>query len=67
MTTSQNPLYTGYRFTSRRQMQRLLSAHDHIANVFTRRRDQDTATKFHSARHEAFALWAEATGVAMAA
>jgi len=55
------------RFKSPRQVQRFLSTHDQIANVFTCRRDQDTAAKFHSARHEAFALWAEVTGVAMAA
>jgi hypothetical protein len=29
--------------------------------------NQDTAAKFHSARRQAFATWAEVTGVAMAA
>jgi putative transposase len=55
------------RFKSARQAQRLLSAHDQIANVFSRRPSQDTAAKFHSARHEAFATWAEVIGATMAA
>jgi putative transposase len=55
------------RFKSPRQVQRFLSIHDQIANVFIRRRDQNTAAKFHSARHEAFGMWTEVTGVAMAA
>src|SRR5947209_16992161 len=55
------------RFKSPRQVQRFLSTHDQIANVFSRRPNQDTATKFHAARHEAFAIWTEVTGVAMAA
>src|SRR4051812_25163199 len=55
------------RFKSPRQVQRLLSTHDHVPNFFPRRPNQDTAAKFHSARHEAFAIWTEATGVAMAA
>ena len=38
------------RFKSPRQVQRFLSIHDQIANVFTRRPNQDTAAKFHSAR-----------------
>src|SRR3954468_1171565 len=55
------------RFRSPRQVQRFLSTHDQIANVFSRRPNQDTAAKFHAARHEAFAIWTEVTGVAMAA
>jgi putative transposase len=55
------------RFKSPRQVQRFLSIHDQIANLFSRRPNQDTATKFHAARHEAFAIWAEVTDVAMAA
>ena len=55
------------RFNSPRQMQRFPSTHDQIANLFSRRPNQDTATKFHAARHEAFAIWTEITGVAMAA
>jgi hypothetical protein len=41
--------------------------HDQIANIFSRCPNQDTAAKFHSARRQAFATWAEVTGVAMAA
>ena len=55
------------RFKSPRQVQRFLSTHDQIVNVFTRRRNQDIAAKFHSARQEAFTVWAEVIGVAMAA
>jgi putative transposase len=55
------------RFKSPRQVQRFLSIHDQIANVFTRHPNQDTAAKFHSARSQAFSAWAEITGVAMAA
>jgi putative transposase len=55
------------RFKSSRQVQRFLSIHDQIANVFSRRPDQDTAATFHSARTQAFATWTEITDVAMAA
>src|SRR3954454_23390490 len=55
------------RFKSPRQVQRFLSTHDQVANVFSRRPNQDTAAKFHAARHEAFAIWTEVTDVAMAA
>src|SRR3954452_19702996 len=55
------------RFKSPRQVQRFLSIHDQIANLFSRRPSHDTATRFHAARHEAFAIWTEITGVAMAA
>ncbi|MBV8890684.1 MAG: hypothetical protein JO266_01680 [Acidobacteria bacterium] len=55
------------RFKSPRQVQRFLSTHDQIANIFSRRPNHDTAPKFHSARRQAFATWAEVTGVAMAA
>jgi putative transposase len=55
------------RFKSPRQVQRFLSTHDQIANVFSRRPDQDTAAKFRAARSQAFITWAEVTGVAMAA
>src|SRR6201998_3854213 len=49
------------------QVQRFLSIHDQVANVFSHRPNQDTAAKFHSARNQAFGTWAEVTGVAMAA
>jgi len=55
------------RFKSPRQVQRFLSIHDQIANVFSRRPNQDTTAKFYSARSQAFTSWAEVTGVAMAA
>ena len=55
------------RFKSPRQVQRFLSIHDQIANVFSRRTNQDTAAKFHSARSQAFTAWDEVTGVTMAA
>ncbi|MDB5404074.1 MAG: transposase [Rhodopila sp.] len=55
------------RFKSPRQVQRFLSTHDQFAAVFSRRPSQDTAARFHSARSQAFTIWAEVTGVAMAA
>ena len=55
------------RFKSPRQVQRFLSIHDQVANVFTRRPNQDTATQVRIARNQAFTTWAEVTGVAMAA
>src|SRR3954466_15910673 len=55
------------RFKSPRQVQRFLSIHDQIANLFSRRPSQDTAATFHSDRNQAFTTWAEVTGVAMAA
>jgi putative transposase len=55
------------RFKSPRQVQRFLSAHDQVANVFSRRRDHDTAAKLRSGRTQAFATWADVTGVVMAA
>ena len=54
-------------FKSPRHVQRFLSIHDQVANVFTRRRSQDTTATFHSARNHAFTTWAEVTGVTMAA
>ena len=55
------------RFKSPRQVQRCVSIHDQVANVFTRRSNQDTATQFRIARNQAFTTWADVTGVAMAA
>jgi len=54
------------RFKSPRQVQRFLSTHDQIADVFSCRPNQDTAAKFRAARSQAFTTWAEVTGVAMA-
>ena len=61
------PVSTEERFKSPRQVQRFLSIHDQIANVFTRRSNRDTAAKFRIARNQGFTTWAEVTGVAMAA
>jgi putative transposase len=55
------------RFKSPRQVQRFLSTHDQIANVFSRRPNRDTAAKFRCARSQVLTIWAEATGVVMAA
>ena len=55
------------RFKSPRQVQRFLSAHDQLANVFPRRRDHDTAASLRFGRTQAFTTWADVTGVAMAA
>ncbi len=55
------------RFKSPRQVQRFLSIHDQVANVFSRHPNQDTASKFRIARNQAFTTWAEVAGVAMAA
>ena len=55
------------RYKSPRQVQRFLSTHDQLANIFPRRRNQDTAANLHSARRQAFATWADVTGIAMAA
>jgi hypothetical protein len=55
------------RFKSPGHAQRFLSTDDQIANVFSRRPNQDTAAKFHTACNQAFTTWAEATSVVMAA
>jgi putative transposase len=55
------------RFKSPRHVQRFLSTHDQVANVFPRRRDHDTAANLRSGRSRAFTTWADVTGVAMAA
>jgi putative transposase len=55
------------RFKSPRQVQRFLSVHDQIANVFTRHPNPDTAAKSHSARSQAVLGRPEITGAAMAA
>jgi putative transposase len=54
-------------FKSPRPVQRFLSAHDQIANVFHRRPKQDNAAKVRSACGQAFTTWAEVTGDNMAA
>ena len=49
------------------QAQRFLSTHDQVANVFIRRPDHGTAASLRSGHTQAFAIWADVTGVAMAA
>jgi putative transposase len=50
-----------------RVSQRFLSAHDQIDNLFHLRRDDVTVSEYRAARGRAFAMWAEASGVAVAA
>ena len=42
------------RFKSPRQVQRFLSVHDQVANLFPRCRDHDTAANVRSSRTQAF-------------
>src|SRR5687768_6709249 len=55
------------RFKSPGQAQRFLSARGQINNLLHLRRDHLAATEYRSARAQAFAIWAEITGVATAA
>ena len=55
------------RFKSPGQVQRFLSAHEQINNLFPLCREHVTATEYRAARTRAFELWAEITGVAAAA
>ena len=55
------------RFKSAGQVQRFLSAHDQINNLFHLRRDHVTADQYRAARTQAFQSWAEVTGVAAVA
>jgi putative transposase len=55
------------RFKSPRQVQRFLSAHDQINNLFHLRRDHVTANEYRAARARAFEVWADISGVAAAA
>ena len=52
------------RFKSAGQVQRFLSAHDQINNLFQLRRDRLPADQYRAARTKAFQTWAEVTGVA---
>ena len=49
------------RFKSARQVQRFLSAHDQINNLFHLRRDHVTASEYRAARTRAFQTWGEVT------
>ena len=51
-------------FKSPGQVQRFLSAHDGINNLFHLRRDHCPATQYRVARTQAFQTWAAVTGVA---
>jgi putative transposase len=55
------------RFKSVGQVQRFLSAHDQINNLFHLRRDHVTANEYRAARARAFEMWADISGVAAAA
>ena len=50
------------RFKSARQVQRFLSAHDRITNLFHLHRDHLPAAESRAVRAQAFAIWAEVTG-----
>lgn len=54
------------RFKSPRHAQRFLSAHDGISNLFHLRRHRVPAVHYRAARTEAFAVWTEITGAAVA-
>ncbi len=55
------------RFKSARQVQRFLSIHDPIANLFHLPRNRLSATAHRTARAQAFATWAEVAGARLAA
>jgi putative transposase len=55
------------RFKSARQVQRFLSIHDPISNLFHLRRHRLTAAGYRRARTAAFEAWAAITSVALAA
>jgi putative transposase len=55
------------RFKSARQVQRFLSSHDPISNLFHLRRNQLAAADYRKARRAAFETWADITSVALAA
>ncbi|WP_043366635.1 IS6 family transposase [Belnapia sp. F-4-1] len=55
------------RFKSARHVQRFLSAHDQIANLFHLRRDHITASEHRAARARRFQVWADVSEVTAAA
>src|SRR4051812_49221452 len=55
------------RFKSPRQVQRFLSAHDQVNNLFHLRRDHLSASEYRAARARVFETWADISGVAAAA
>jgi putative transposase len=54
------------RFKSPRQVQRFLSIHDPIANLFHFRRNRISAADYRAARMQAFDAWAEVAGACLA-
>ena len=55
------------RFKSACQVQRFVSIHDPIANLFHFPRNRLTATEHRAARSQAFETWAESAGARLAA
>jgi putative transposase len=55
------------RFKSARHVQRFVSIHDPIANLFYLRRDHVTASQYRATRSQAFEDWAEIAGARLAA
>lgn len=55
------------RFKSPRQVQRFLSIHDLIANLFHLRRDSRPVSNYRAARAQAFTAWVEVAGAPLAA
>jgi putative transposase len=55
------------RFKSAGQLQRFLSAHDQINNLFLLHRDHITASESRTARARIFEMWTDSSGVAAAA
>ena len=55
------------RFKSARHVQRFVSIHDPIANLFHFPRNRITATEHRAARSQAFETWAEIAGARLAA
>ena len=55
------------RFKTARHVQRFLSIHDPIANLFHRRRDQQLQVKGVMQDAEALTVWSNATGAVLSA
>jgi putative transposase len=56
-----------FSFKSARHVQRFVSIHDPIANLFHLRRDHVTASQYRAARSQNFKAWAEIAGARLAA
>ena len=55
------------RFKSARHVQRFLSSHDQINNLFQLRRDHVAASEYRAAPARSMAAWAQISGIAAAA